>query len=121
MLALLEIHGISNFDCLNDNTPAQIQYVYDIISSDPDYEDMPGLISGLQNASKVTKADKAETSVLIRNRGNQAYAKKDFEAALLYFSQSALMGPIDLETGQGREVAIALANRSAVHFEMSQW
>ena len=51
----------------------------------------------------------------------KAYAKKEFEAALLYFGQSALMGPIDKETEKGREVAVALANRSAVHFEMEQW
>ena len=51
----------------------------------------------------------------------KAYSKKEFEAALLYFGQSALMGPIDKETEKGREVAVALANRSAVHFEMEQW
>ena len=52
---------------------------------------------------------------------SKAYAKKEFDAALLYFGQSALMGPIDKETEKGREVAVALANRSAVHFEMEQW
>ena len=36
------------------------------------------------------------------------------------FSESALAGPID-EAGKGREVAVALANRSAVHFEMGEW
>ena len=51
----------------------------------------------------------------------KAYSKKEFEASLLYFGQSALMGPIDKETEKGREVAVALANRSAVHFEMEQW
>ena len=35
-------------------------------------------------------------------------------------SESATTGPID-EAGQGREVAVALANRSAVHFELEDW
>ena len=55
----------------------------------------------------------------MRNRGNKAYSKKDFELALQLFSQAALMAPIEGE--KGREVAVALANRSAVHFEMGQW
>ena len=63
---------------------------------------------------------KAEKSRLIRDKGNKAYSHKEFEVALGHFGESALVGPID-EAGRGREVAVALANRSAVHFEMEEW
>ena len=120
MLALLEINGLSNFDNLNDNIPAQIEMVYKIIDSDSEYQNMETFVKNFKESkSKITDKDKAETSVKIRDRGNKAYGQKDFETALLHFGQSALMGPI--QNGQGREVSIALANRSAVHFEMEQW
>ena len=45
--------------------------------------------------------EKSQSSLLIRDRGNKAYSKKDFNAALLHFSQSALMGPID-DLGKGQ-------------------
>ena len=57
---------------------------------------------------------------MIRDKGNKAYSHKEFEVALGHFGESALVGPID-EAGRGREVAVALANRSAVHFEMEEW
>ena len=64
--------------------------------------------------------ERSEMSLLIRDGGNKAYAKKELDTALLHFSQSALMAPID-PLGKGREAALALANRSAVHFEMENW
>ena len=126
MLALLDIQGKSNFDSLNSNVQAQVKYVYDAIESDEDYRDMSVFMKKYHfdesNSINSTKAkEKAETSRLIRDRGNKAYAKKEFDSALLYFSQSALMGPIDNVTEKGREIAVALANRSAVHFEMENW
>ena len=67
-----------------------------------------------------TPKAKAEKSRLIRDKGNKAYSHKEFEVALGHFGESALVGPIN-EAGRGREVAVALANRSAVHFEMEEW
>ena len=127
MLALLDIQGKSNFDSLNSNVQAQLKYVYDAIESDEDYKDMSVFMKKYHfdeasgNISSTKAKEKAETSRLIRDRGNKAYAKKEFDSALLYFSQSALMGPIDNVTEKGREIAVALANRSAVHFEMEKW
>ena len=57
---------------------------------------------------------------LSRYVSTSAYSHKEFEVALGHFGESALVGPID-EAGRGREVAVALANRSAVHFEMEEW
>ena len=125
MLALIEVNGGGKlqFDALNNDIQAQLQYVYRIVDGDADYKDMKKFM-----ATFLTKAeggelqspeDKAESSRMIKDRGNKAYSKKDFSSALLHFSQSALMGPIDQR--KGREVAVALANRSAVHFEMEDW
>ena len=125
MLALIEVNGGKlQFDALNNDIQAQLQYVYRIVDGDADYKDMKKFMATF--LTKATAAeelqspeDKAESSRMIKDRGNKAYSKKDFSSALLHFSQSALMGPIDQR--KGREVAVALANRSAVHFEMEEW
>ena len=57
-----------------------------------------------------------EKSKKLRASGNKFYEKKEFEKALNDYNSSILSAPID-ESGTGREVALGLANRSALHFE----
>ena len=78
MLALLDIQGKANFDCLNSDVQAQLKYVYDAIESDNDYTDMAVFMKKYHfddensNTTSSTKAkEKAETSRLIRDRGNK--------------------------------------------------
>ena len=65
---------------------------------------------------KSTDLDKAEESRMLRNKGNSAYGKKQFLAALAHYSQSILQAPL-----KSREAALSLGNRSAVFFEMGEW
>lgn len=76
MLALLDIQGKSNFDSLSDNIEAQVKYVYDAINSDSDYENMSEFMKKYFKdpndiGSPAKSKEKAETSRLIRDRGNK--------------------------------------------------
>ena len=120
MMALIEAQSESSTFACQDDIQAQIQHVYQILNTDPDYQDMKQFIHKYFSKEEKSAKERAEMSLLIRDRGNKAYAKKEMDTALLHFSQSSLMAPIDPE-GKGREVAVALANRSAVHFELENW
>ena len=48
----------------------------------------------------------AEESKMLRNKGNSAYGKKQFQAALAHYSQSILQAPL-----KSREAALSLGNR----------
>ena len=81
MLALIDVHGQSNFDCLNKDIEAQVKYVYEAIDSDPDYNDMFEFMkkyfqetNDMSSPAKVK--EKAETSRLIRDRGNKVLFEK---------------------------------------------
>lgn len=119
LMALIELQSEISFESQND-LKAQIQEVYNILNSDPDYHDIKTFIAKYFTKEEKSAKERAEMSLLIRDRGNKAYAKKEMDTALLHFSQSSLMAPIDA-LGKGREVAVALANRSAVHFELENW
>ena len=119
LMALIELQSGISFES-QDDLKAQIQEVYTILNSDPDYQDMSSFIGKYFTKEEKSAKERAEMSLLIRDRGNKAYAKKEMDTALLHFSQSSLMAPIDA-LGKGREVAVALANRSAVHFELENW
>ena len=56
MLAMLDVQGQSNFDCLNDNIEAQIKYVYDAIDSDSDYKAQcaPGFLTQTKSSEDET-------------------------------------------------------------------
>ena len=126
MLALIGFNGIQKFDELSNDLQKQIQYVYNLIHEESEYKSIKAFLkkattTTLEAEKNIeTPKAKAEKSRLIRDKGNKAYSHKEFEVALRHFGESALVGPID-EAGRGREVAVALANRSAVHFEMEEW
>ena len=126
MLALIGFNGIQKFDELSNDLQKQIQYVYNLIHEESEYKSIRAFLkkattTTLEAEKNIeTPKAKAEKSRLIRDKGNKAYSHKEFQDALRHFGESALVGPID-EAGRGREVAVALANRSAVHFEMEEW
>ena len=82
MMALIEIQGQSNFDCLNKDIEAQLKYVYEAIDCDDDYNDMFEFMkkyfqetNDMRSPAKVK--EKAETSRLIRDRGNKVLFEKN--------------------------------------------
>ena len=82
MLALIDIQGQSNFDCLNKDIEAQLKYVYEAIDCDDDYNDMFEFMkkyfqetNDMSSPAKVK--EKAETSRLIRDRGNKVLFEKE--------------------------------------------
>ena len=81
MLALIDVQGQSNFDCLNKDIEAQLKYVYEAIDCDVDYNDMFEFMNkyfqetnDMSSPAKVK--EKAETSRLIRDRGNKVLFEK---------------------------------------------
>ena len=81
MLALIDVQGQSNFDCLNKDIEAQLKYVYEAIDCDGDYNDMFEFMkkyfqetNDMSSPAKVK--EKAETSRLIRDRGNKVLFEK---------------------------------------------
>ena len=81
MLALIDIQGQSNFDCLNKDIEAQLKYVYEAIDCDVEYNDMFEFMkkyfqetNDMSSPAKVK--EKAETSRLIRDRGNKVLFEK---------------------------------------------
>jgi hypothetical protein len=96
MLSMVEGNGVSKFDALNKDVKAQIKYVYDLIDSyGPEYKNLTAFIAkNFKLPETTTVKEKAELSRSIRDRGNSAYSKKDFEAAIRLFSESALAGNI---------------------------
>ena len=81
MLALIDVQGQSNFDCLNKDIEAQLKYVYEAIDCDDDYNDMFEFMkkyfqetNDMSSPAKVK--EKAETSRLIRDRGNKVLFEK---------------------------------------------
>ncbi len=100
ILAMVEGNGMSKFSELNDNLQEQIAYVNSVISADEEYDDMGKFAEKyMKNTSsqpeiEESPTDKAHRARQIRDRGNKAYAKKDFDGALRYFSLSILTGHI---------------------------
>ena len=83
MLTLIGVQGQSNFDCLNKDIEAQLKYVYEVIDCDDDYNDMFEFMkkyfqetNDMSSPAKVK--EKAETSRLIRDRGNKVLFEKKF-------------------------------------------
>jgi len=81
MLALIDVQGQSNFDCLNKDIEAQLKYVYEAIDCDVEYNDMFEFMKKyFQEANDMSSPakvkEKAETSRLIRDRGNKALFEK---------------------------------------------
>ena len=81
MLALIDVQGQSNFDCLNKDIEAQLKYVYEAIDCDVDYNDMFEFMKKyFQDTNDMTSPakvkEKAETSRLIRDRGNKVLFEK---------------------------------------------
>ena len=81
MLALIDVQGQSNFDCLNKDIEAQLKYVYEAIDCDVEYNDMFEFMNkyfqetnDMSSPAKVK--EKAETSRLIRDRGNKVLFEK---------------------------------------------
>ena len=81
MLALIDVQGQSNFDCLNKDIEAQLKYVYEAIDCDVEYNDMFEFMkkyfqesNDMNSPAKVK--EKAETSRLIRDRGNKVLFEK---------------------------------------------
>ena len=81
MLALIDVQGQSNFDCLNKDIEAQLKYVYEAIDCDGDYNDMFEFMkkyfqetNDMSSPAKIK--EKAETSRLIRDRGNKVLFEK---------------------------------------------
>ena len=82
MLALIDVQGQSNFDCLNKDIEAQLKYVYEAIDCDVEYNDMFEFMkkyfqetNDMSSPAKVK--EKAETSRLIRDRGNKVLFEKN--------------------------------------------
>ena len=104
MLAMVEGNGKAKFESFNDNLQAQINYVNAVISEDDDYVDMAKFVDKFMKSNSLnspasevknsSNSEMAERSRKNRDRGNQAYAKKDFDAALKHFSLAVLTGPI---------------------------
>lgn len=68
----------------------------------------------LQFKNKVKKDNRA--SVFYRKEGNKCYARKELLKSLEYYTKS-----ICSATPCGREYGLAVANRSAVSFEMREY
>ena len=67
----------------------------------------------------MSDSERAESSKLLRDRGNKCYAKRDFAGALSEYGKSVLAAPLD-DKGRGREAALGLGNRSAVFYERGE-
>ena len=90
MLALIEGNGRDSFDNLNGNIQKQIEYVYNLVQEDQEYKDIKGFIKKMElaNAGSESKEDpkiKAEKSKTLRDKGNKAYSRKEFQDALISF------------------------------------
>ena len=90
MLALIEGNGRDSFDNLNGNIQKQIEYVYNLVQEDQEYKDIKGFIKKMEsaNAGSQSKEDtkiKAEKSKTLRDKGNKAYSRKEFQDALISF------------------------------------
>ena len=90
MLALIDFNGRGNFDNLNGNIQKQIEYVYNLVQDDQEYKDVKSFIKKVEyaNAGSESKEDpktKAEKSKTLRDKGNKAYSRKEFQDALVSF------------------------------------
>lgn len=70
---------------------------------------------------KIHESDKnADKSNLLREAGNKLYATKKNHEALKVYSEAISLAP-QREPFQGRELSLALANRSAVLCQMNKF
>ena len=60
----------------------------------------------------------AEQSLALRNQGNTLFQKKLFNQAVFLYTESVLKAP---RTSEGRELALAFANRSAAFFQLKDY
>ena len=60
-------------------------------------------------------------SKALRDAGNSAFGSGDDSAALDCYNQAVVLAPCDTETLQGEDLAIALANRSAVFLRQEKF
>lgn len=67
-----------------------------------------------QFKSKIKKDDRL--SIFYRKEGNKCYARKDLLKSLEFYTKSLCCATTD-----SREYGLALANRSAVSFEMKEY
>ena len=79
IVSTIESEGIDRFASLNDDIKGQIGYVYDVINGNPDLKDITKVLADNQSARAESILDKAEESKMLRDRGNKAYAKKEFQ------------------------------------------
>eukprot|EP00092_Neocalanus_flemingeri_P100883 GFUD01128895.1.p1 GENE.GFUD01128895.1~~GFUD01128895.1.p1 ORF type:complete len:670 (+),score=162.71 GFUD01128895.1:141-2150(+) len=78
-----------------------------------------GFVQYLKAEAPVLRKN-GKRSQQLREQGNKAYTAKKNEQALQLYTDSVRFAPCTLE-GKGEELSLALANRSAVLFQMKQF
>ena len=119
MMDALEKHDLAGFEACAD-LRAQIAHAHSVIDAVDEYRDVHNM---LRTKTRTEKSDREreDTSKAFRDRGNKFYAKKEFAKAVDSYTLSILEGPLDLDLGFGRDVALGLGNRSAVFFELKEY
>ena len=93
----------------------RIELVHRAISSKDRFRTVDSLFQDVK-----IKQNDPERSKKLRDSGNKSYQRKDFKEALRNYTAAARAANIDSE-GKSKEVALALANRSAVYHQMAKF
>lgn len=94
---------------------------------DEDPAELMKFVYGLDSFKRTLKIQESypeknhHESKIKREYGNKAYQDKKDIDALYLFTQAVIAAPCDPESGQGKDLALALANRSAVLFSLKQY
>ena len=93
----------------------RIELVYRAVSSSDKFRDVETLFKDVK-----PKQSEPGRSLELRGLGNKLYAGKVYKEALTTYTNAALAANVD-SAGKSEEVALAVANRSAVYFQLTEF
>ena len=93
----------------------RINLVFKAISSKEKFRKVDSLFQDVK-----AKENNPERSKKLREAGNKFYSRRDYQEALKTYTAAALAVSVDKE-GKCKEIALALANRSAVYFQREEF